>query len=71
MLDTVRQLVIVRSVGVEDAFSDCGFDVPASLKSLAVMVFMVLLHNEAPKLVFIGSAVFDLAFVLLRTLIAT
>ena len=68
MLDTVRQLVIILSVHVEDAFSDCSFDVPTSLKSLAVMVFMVLLHNEVPKLVFIGSAVFDLAFVLLNEL---
>ena len=68
MLDTVRQLVIILSVRVEDAFSDGSFDVPTSLKSLAVMVFMVLLHNEVPKLVFIGSAVFDLAFVLLNEL---
>ena len=68
MLDTVRQLVIVHSVGVEDAFSDCSFDIPASLKSLAVMVFMLLLHDEVPKLVLIGSAVFDLAFVLLNEL---
>ena len=49
VLDTVRQFVIVRSVRVEDAFSDCSFDIPASLKSLAVMVFMVLLHDEVPK----------------------
>ena len=68
MLDTVRQLVIVRSIRVEDAFSDCGFDIPASLKSLEVVVFMVLLHDEVPKLVFIGSTVFDLAFVLLNEL---
>ena len=51
MLDTVRQLVIVRSVRVEDAFSDRSFDIPARLKSLAVMVFMVLLNDEVPKLV--------------------
>jgi hypothetical protein len=38
------------------------------LKSLAVMVFMVLLHNEVPKLVLVGSVVFDLAFVLLNEL---
>ena len=36
------------------------------LKFPAVAVFMVLLHDEVPKLVFIGSAVFDLAFVLLN-----
>ena len=51
-----------------DAFSDYGFDVPASLKCLAAMEFMVLLHNEVPKLVLVGSAVFDLAFVLLNEL---
>ena len=68
MLDTVRQLVIVRSVRVEDAFSDCSFDVQASLKCLTVMQFMVLLHNEVSKLVLVGSAVFNLAFVLLNEL---
>ena len=60
VLDAVRQLVIARSIGVESAFRDCSFDIPASLKSLTVMVFMVLLHDEVPKLVLIGSAVFDL-----------
>ena len=38
------------------------------LKSLAVIVFMVLLHDEVPKLVLVGSVVFDLAFVLLNEL---
>ena len=51
---------------VEDALIDCGFDVPASLKRLAAMECMVLLHNEVPKLVPVGSTVFDLAFVLLN-----
>ena len=46
VLDTVRQLAIVRSVRVEDAFSDCGFDVPISSKSLAV----VLLSSKAKSL---------------------